>query len=66
MVRLNKLAVLLVAFLFVGVSAAMAAPGQAPTVTPGNLIFSFQLAELTVTTVDTIGEIGRASCRERV
>ena len=55
MVRLNKLAVLLVAFLFVGVSAAMAAPGQAPTVTPGNLIFSFQLAELTVTTVDTIG-----------
>lgn len=55
MVRFQKLAVLLVAFLFVGVSAAVAAPGQAPTVTPGSLIFSFQLAELTVTTVDTIG-----------
>jgi len=55
MVRFKKLAVLLVAFLCVGVTTAMAAPGPSTTVNPGSLIFSFQLAELTVTTVDTIG-----------
>ncbi len=55
MVRFQKLAVLLVTFLCVGVITAMAAPGPSPAINPGSLIFSFQLAEMTVTTVDTIG-----------
>lgn len=55
MVRFNKKAVLLVAFLGLAVTTAMAAPGPSPAINPGSLIFSFQLAEMTVTTVDTIG-----------
>jgi len=55
MVRLNKLAVLLVALLCVGVTTAMSAPGPSTPFNPGSLIFSLQLAEQTVTTVDTIG-----------
>ncbi len=55
MLRFNKKVALLVAFLCVAVTTAMAAPGPSPAINPGSLVFSLQLAEQTVTTVDTIG-----------
>ncbi len=55
MLGVSKKIWLTLAFMLLGLSSVLADPGVSQAINPGSLIFTFQLAELSVTTVDTVG-----------